>query len=610
MAVKSGYFRSRLHVDLSTGRAESIPLADEFLERYIGGRGFGAKIVWDALVAHGFSIDPLGPENTLAIAGGPLTGMYLPSSGKCSFVTISPATGVYGDSSMGGSFGIELRQAGVDVLDITGKAPVMSFLFIDDGKAAIVPFPELAGKTCLEAEGLVKERLGTHEVHVASIGVGGERLVRFACVNSDWSRNAGRTGVGAVMGSKNLKAIAVRGSRDLPCHDFSGLMQEAQKAYSYMADHKFFKMWQREGLMNVMAYANSMGILPTHNFSDGTFPHIDRINGETMLGGYKIGDSACFACSMTCGNICLVKQGKYVGTVTEGPEYESCAMLGSNVGVDDFAAVLRANQLCDELGIDTISTGSLIGAVIEGYEKGIIALQDLDGTPITWGDQDAILGLIHKIAHREGIGDTLADGSRRVVERWPEMVKVVLAVKGLEQSAYDSRAGASMALAYATSDIGAHHTRAWTIAREVELGKNWSDEERVNLVIYHQTLRPLFDMLGVCRLPWIELGLNEEHYARFYSAVTGKEATLKDLLRLSNDVYTLTRLINTRLGMSRKDDTMPYKVFNNPIRSGPTAGKVIDRQHFERLLDLYYKKRGWDANGIPPQGAEAAFGAT
>jgi aldehyde:ferredoxin oxidoreductase len=387
-------------------------------------------------------------------------------------------------------------------------------------------------------------------------------------------------------------------------------MQESGKAYSYMADHKFFKMWQREGLMNVMAYANSMGILPTHNFSDGNDPRIDRINGETMLGGYKIGDSACFACSMTCGNICLVKQGKYVGTVTEGPEYESCAMLGSNVGVDDFAAVLKANQLCDELGIDTISTGNLIGAVIEGYEKGILSLQDLDGTPITWGDQDAILGLIDKIAHREGIGDTLADGSRRVVDRWPEMHKVVLAVKGLEQSAYDSRAGASMALAYATSDIGAHHTRAWTIAREVELGKNWSDEERVNLVIYHQTLRPLFDMLGVCRLPWIELGLNEEHYARFYSAVTGREATLASLLRLSSDVYTLTRLINARLGMSRKDDTMPWKVFNNPIRSGPTAGKVIDRQQFERLLDLYYRKRGWDANGIPPAGAEAAFPAT
>jgi aldehyde:ferredoxin oxidoreductase len=608
MALKSGYFRSRLHVDLSAGAAQTLPLADEFLERYLGGRGFGAKIVWDNLVAHRFAVDPLGPENTLAIAGGPLTGMYLPSSGKCSFVTISPATGVYGDSSMGGSFGIELRQAGVDVLDITGRAPVMSFLFIDDGAASIVPFPELCGTTCLEAEGLIKERLGTHEVHVASIGVGGENLVRFACVNGDWSRNAGRTGVGAVLGSKNLKAIAVRGSRDLPCHDVATIAREADRAYAYMADHKFFKMWQREGLMNVMAYANSMGILPTRNFSDGTFSRIERINGETMLDGYKIGDSACFACSMTCGNICLVKQGRYTGTVTEGPEYESCAMLGSNVGVDDFAAVLKANQLCDEYGIDTISTGNLIGAVIEGYEKGLLTLQDLDGTPITWGDQDAILGLIRKIARREGLGATLADGARRVVARWPEMAKVVLAVKGLEQSAYDSRAGASMALAYATSDIGAHHTRAWTIAKEVELGKDWSDEDRVELVIYHQTLRPLFDMLGVCRLPWIELGLNEEHYARFYSAVTGKETSLKELLRLSNDVYTLTRLINARLGMSRKDDTMPWKVFNAPIRSGPTAGKVIDRTQFEHLLDLYYQKRGWDANGVPPAGAEAAFG--
>jgi len=359
-------------------------------------------------------------------------------------------------------------------------------------------------------------------------------------------------------------------------------------------------MWQQEGLMNVMAYANEKGILPAYNFKDASFAKIGQIDGDAMLDGYKIGDSACFACSMNCGNICLVKRGKYVGTVTEGPEYESCAMLGSNLGVDDFGAVLHANQLCDEIGIDTISTGSLVGAVIEGYEKGIISLDDLGGRPITWGDEDAVMELIGKIGRREGIGDTLADGSRKVLERWPEMEKVVLQVKGLEQSAYDSRAGVSMALAYATSDIGAHHTRAWTIAKEIEMGQDWSDDEKVDLVIYHQTLRPLFDMLGVCRLPWIELGLNEQHYARFYTCVTGCESTLADLLQKSNEVYNLTRLINTRLGVSRKDDTMPHKVHACPIQSGATAGKVVDKQDFERLLDLYYRKRGWDKDGIPP----------
>ena len=441
MTIKSGYFRKNLCVDLTAGRCERRPLCDAFLARYIGGRGFAAKLVWDHLLAHDFRIDPLGPENLLVIAPGPLTGRYLPSSGKCSFVAISPATGVYGDSSIGGTLGIELRQAGIDALSITGRAERLSILWIDEEETTVVAMPELAGKTCLEAEGLIKERLGTHDVKVAVIGPAGENRVRFACVNADWSRNAGRAGMGAILGSKNLKAVVVRGNRDLPIHDLEGLVAEAEKAYAYMRNHKYFKMWQREGLMMVMEYASAAGILPTHNFKDGTFPRVGQINGETMLNGYKIGDTACFACAMSCGNINLVKQGKYVGTVTEGPEYESCAMLGSNLGVDSFAAVLHANQLCDELGMDTISTGSLIGAVIEGYEKGILALADLDGQPISWGDDSAIMALIHKIAHREGIGNTLADGVRGVIGRWPEMHKLILHVKGLEQSAVRQPSG-------------------------------------------------------------------------------------------------------------------------------------------------------------------------
>jgi aldehyde:ferredoxin oxidoreductase len=607
MSIRSGYFKTHLSVDLGEGSCKRLSSSDDFLERYIGGRGFGAKLVWDHLRKHNFTLDPLGPENLLVVAPGPLTGTYIPSSGKCSFISISPSTGVYGDSSMGGNFGVELRQAGVDVMSITGRAEELSVLFVDEGETSIIPMPALAGKSCLEAEGMIKDHLGTHEVKVAVIGVAGENRVGYACVNADWSRNAGRTGIGAIMGSKNLKAVVVRGSRDLPVHDIAGLMGEAEKAFSYMKGHRFFKMWQQEGLMNVIEYANETGILPVHNFKDATYPKIKQINGETMLSGFKIGDSACFGCAMCCGNICLVKNGKYMGTVTEGPEYESCAMLGSNVGIDNFAAVLRANQLCDELGVDTISTGSLIGAVIEGYEKNIISLDYLDGRPITWGDEESIFELIRKIAYREGIGDILADGSRRVIKTWPEMEKIILQVKGLEQSAYESRSGISMALAYATSDIGAHHTRAWTIAREIEQGQNWSDEEKVDLVIYHQTLRPLFDMLGVCRLPWIELGINEQHYSAFYHYVTGKEASLQELLALSNDVYDLTRLINTHLGLDRKDDSLPYKVYTYPLQTGPTAGKVIDEQDFERLLDLYYQKRGWSREGTPPKKLEEKF---
>jgi len=607
VSIKSGYFRKGLHVDLTSGIADSWDIPDSFIEKYIGGRGFGAKLVWDNLKKHDFKIDPLGPENLMVVAPGPLTGVYLPSSGKNSFIAISPATGVYGDSSVGGGFGIELRQTGIDVLSVTGEAPELSVLFIDNSKATIIPIPELKGKSCLEAEGIIRERLDTPTAHIATIGPAGENMVKFACVNADWGRQAGRTGIGAIMGSKKLKAIVVRGHQDLPVYDVGGLMAESDKAYKYLKEHKYFRMWQQEGLMNVIDYANEKGILPAYNFKDTVFARHEQINGETMLADYKIGDSACFSCSMCCGNICLVKNGKYTGTVVEGPEYESCAMLGPNLGIDNFAAILSANQLCDELGLDTISTGNIVGAVIEGYEKGILSLSDLDGSDISWGDEDAILELISKIANRQCIGDIIADGTHHIIKKWPEMDKVILQVKGLEQSAYDSRPGGSMALAYATSDIGAHHSRAWTIAKEMEEGQDWSDEEKIDIVIYHQKLRPLFDMLGVCRLPWIELGLNEKHYENFYKYVTGNEVSLKQLLELSNDIFDLTRLMNTRLGMSRKDDALPYKVWANPPLTGPNAGKVIDRDYFQKLLSLYYQKRGWDENGIPQYKVENNF---
>ena len=607
MSLKSGYFKKHLHVDLAKGSAERRDLPDAFIERYIGGRGFGAKLVWDNLRRHDFKIDPLGAENLLVIAPGPLTGVYLPASGKTSFVAISPATGLYGDSSIGGSFGVELRQTGVDVLSITGRAQQLSIIFVDNDKTMVISMPELEGRSCLEAEGMIKERLGTYAVHVAVIGVAGENMVRFACVNADWGRNAGRTGLGAIMGSKNLKAVVVRGQKDIPVYDVPGLVAETENAYKYLEEHKYFKMWQQEGLMNVIEYANEKGILPAYNFKDSVFTRHDQINGATMLDHYKIGDSACFSCPMCCSNICLVKNGEYAGTVVEGPEYESCAMLGPNLGIDNFAAILAANRRCDELGVDTISTGNIVGAVIEGYEKGILSLSDLDGREITWGDEDAILELIQRIADRQGIGDVLADGARRIIEKWPEMDKVILQVKGLEQSAYDSRPSISMGLAYATSDIGAHHTRAWTIAKEMEEGQGWTDDEKVDTVIYHQTLRPLFDMLGVCRLPWIELGLSERHYENFYRYVTGRESTLEELLELSNDIYDLTRLINSRLGTRRKDDSLPHKVWANPPLTGPNAGRVIDRDDFQRLLSLYYKKRGWDEEGRPPARLEKKF---
>jgi len=602
---KGGYFNRILHIDLTEAASSVIEISDEFCERYIGGRGFGAKLLWDRLMKNG-KIEPLSPQNAIIIAPGPLSGVYVPSGGKTSVISLSPATNSYGDSNFGGSFGVELRQAGYDTMIVTGKADQLSYIWIDGDNVKIVTAPKLAGKGCLETEGIIKQDIGDHSVKVAITGPAGENLVRFACINSDWSRNAGRTGMGAVMGSKNLKAIAVRGGKDLPVADIERLKQVSDQAFEYLSNHDLFKFWQANGLMSVLDYANTMGILPTHNFKNTTFAKAANINHDVMRSRYKIGDSACFGCSMCCGNICLVKEGKYAGTVTEGTEYESAAMLGSNIGIDNYSTVLRANYLCDELGIDTISTGNLIGVVIEGYESGLLKLNDIDNTPIDWGDDDAIINLIEKIARREGIGDILAGGTPALLQRWPQLAPITSHSKGLEQSAYDCRGAISMALAYGTSDIGANHARAWTVAKEIEMGKNWPLEKKADLVIYHQTLRPLFDMLGVCRLPWIELGLDENLYAGMYSAVTGVEVSLKQLLERSGAIYDMTRLINIKYGISRKDDYPSQRVFDDPVQTGPRAGEHVDRAEYEKLLDIYYQKRGWDKQGIPdPDKAES-----
>jgi len=596
VTINGGYFMKILHVDMSECKTHVEEVDEEFALKYIGGRGWGARLVWENMKE---DTDPLSPENIIVIAPGPLSGLYLPSSGKTSICSISPTTGIYGDSNIGGMFGVELRQAGFDAMVIKGKAPGLSYLWIDDDDIQLKSAEKYAGMGSIETEHQLREDIGDETVKVASIGPAGEKMVKMACITADWGRNAGRTGMGAILGSKNLKAIAIRGTRDLPVADLKRLTRLSDKAYRKLSQHNLFEFWQRQGLMSVIDYANTAGIIPTHNFKDTHFEDADKINGDVMELEYKIGDTACFGCPMACGNVNLVKDGKYAGTVIEGPEYETAAMFGSNVGVSDFSAILRANYLCDEYGIDTITAGSLISVMIEAYEKDLVTLDDLDGMALNWGDDENIMEMIRKIAFREGVGDTLAEGVYGVIERWPQLAPIISHVKGLDQSAYDARVAMTMALGYATSDIGAHHARAWPIAKELEMGCNWDLNEKADLVIYHQTVRPLFDMLGVCRLPWIELGFDENTYAEFFSAAVGIEFTLEELLKLSNDVYNLTRAINIRLGLTRDDDRPPERVFNDPIKTGPHAGKVLNRDEFREILDIYYQRRGWDKDGIP-----------
>jgi len=596
-SLEGGYHFRILWIDLSRGEIQTVPFSERFALKYIGGRGFGAKLLYDQLPK---IKDPLGEQNILIIAPGPLTGLYLPGGAKTALVSLSPQTGIYGDSNMGGNLGTEIRQAGYDALAITGRADQLSYVWVDGDDVQVVPAPQLAGKGLLEAEGMLKEELRSEEVRVAAIGPAGEKLVSFATVNCDWSRNAGRCGMGAVLGSKNIKAIAVRGGKDLPVADVRGARLLTNRCLRELAAHPLFEFWQQQGLMSVVDYVNSAGVFPTRNYRELVFEQADRIDGFIMEQEFKIGDSACFGCPMACGNICLVKNGKYRGTVAEGPEYETACMLGSNLGVGDFAAILKGNQLCDDLGIDTISSGNLIGVLIEAVESALLSPNEVDGMALRWGDDEQVNTLLEKIARREGIGEVLAGGSRAVAERWPQLKPLMVEVKGLEQSGYDGRATVSMALAYGTADIGAHHNRAWTVGKELEAGAKWTAEDRVDLVIYHQTIRPLFDMLGVCRLPWIELGFDENRYAEYYSVVTGVPHTLDDLLERSRAIWDLTRTIGVSRGVSRKDDYPAARMFDRPVEKGPFAGKVLSHKEYDELLDLYYQKRGWSADGLPP----------
>ncbi len=585
---------SILRIDLSKSKISEEKPVEDWAVKYIGGRGWGARKVWEEV---GVEVNPLGPDNLIFFGSGPLTGLLVPSAGKMSIVSISPATGIYADSSVGGAFGAELKQAGYDAFTLKGVSKKPVYIMIDDGDVEIRDAKEYWGLGALTTEERLKKDLGDNDVHVLSIGPAGENLVKFACMTSDYGRNAGRTGMGAIMGSKRVKAIVVRGFKDIPIADVDKFMDIAYESYRTISENEFLDIWQRQGTLQVIEWANERGVLPTRNFQETSFEQAEEIGGDKME-EVKTTDRACFACPMTCGNYCVIKEGD-TKVVVEGPEYETAAMLGSACGITDLKTVIRANNLCDDLGIDTISSGNLIGLLMEAYEKGIINKEDTGGIELKFGNGEALLKVLGMIARREGIGDIIAGGVKAVTERWKDTKPLAMQTKGLEQSAYDTRASPGMALAYATCDVGAHHSRAWVISKDLEMQDKWTAEDRARLVIYHQHIRPLFDCLGVCRLEWIELSLDESIYADFYTTVTGIKTTLKELLERSEAIYNLTRAINVVRGISRADDYPPERVFCDPVPSGPLKGKLLQREEYDELLDTYYRLRGWNDKGIP-----------
>lgn len=571
-----------LHVFLNDKsiRRESLP--PDLYEQYLGGRGLGVKLLFDNLAP---GTDALSPENLLVFAVGPSTATSVPTAGRFVVITKSPTTGTIFDSHAGGYFGAQLRHAGFAAVVFHGKADTPMYLWINDDNVEIREASKIWGKdTYATTDALLEET--DSKAQVACIGPAGENLGLMAAIMTDKHRAAGRGGVGAVMGSKNLKAIVAKGTGEVGVHDPERLKVAVERARRLIKKNAVTdKSLPIYGTPVLVSVVNELGMLPTHNFQEGTFNDAEGVSGEKLLERFSAGTYHCHGCPIGCGRISLI-QGKKVG----GPEYESLWALGPQCGINDLEWIAIANDKCNLLGLDTISTGSTIGAAMELVEKG-----KLDA-PLKFGDTSGLLDFIDDMAHMRGLGAKMSEGSKRLAERYgaPELA---MQVKGLELPAYDPRGVQGHALGYATSNRGGCHLRSYLIGPEVLGFPVLVDRDRpdgkADLVMLYQDLSAAMDCMVVCR--FTNFAWTVDDYAEMVSAGTGFELSGRDLLRLGERIYNLERLFNLREGFTAKDDTLPPRFFK-PLPEGGSRKRIV---HLDEMLPEYYLLRGWDNEGRP-----------
>lgn len=578
-----------LRVDLNKSKAAAESFDMSLAKGFLGGRGFAVKILWDELKR---GTDPLSPDNKLVFAAGPLSGFALPSSGKLIVAAKSPLTGSYGDGNIGTQAVVQMRKAGYDVTVVEGKAAKPTVVLVRDETVEFLDGKDLWGLNSFETEKKLQEMYGPAS-GILCIGQAGENLVKFANIVSQEGRAGGRPGMGAVMGSKNMKAIVFMGTNDLPAAYPKEMKDLGAEGYREIMTKPNYAFWKRQGTMSTIEWSQENGVLPTRNYSEGVFEKADGIGGFAVE-KVKIGQRGCPQCNMICGNV--VKDSDRKGSEVD---YENITMLGSNIGLGDLKQVAALNRVADEYGLDTISLGNVLGFAMEASEKGLIEEK------IGWGQYKATKELISDIAFRRGLrGNLLAEGVRSAAEsinmgskRW------AMHVKGLEISAYDCHTTPGMALAYSTSSIGAHHKDAWVISWEVKTGRESYGEEKVDKVIELQRTRAgVFESLTVCRLPWIEVGFELDWYTKFLHAATGLDMTWNDLIVIADRIFNLTRAFWIReygKEWNSEMDVPPARWFEEATKNGPLTGSKLDRAKYDHMLQIYYAKRGWDAKGIP-----------
>jgi len=593
-----GYRGTILRVNLTTGEIKKEALDKELAKQYVGGRGLAEKM-FATEVDH--KIEPFDPENKLFIATGPMSGTPTPTGGRYMVITKSPLTGTIASSNSGGRWGAELKFAGYDMIIVEGKSEKPVYINIVDDEVTIKDASHIWGKMTTETTKMLLSETN-EKAKVLNIGPGGEKLSRIAAVMNDIDRAAGRSGVGAVMGSKNLKAVVVKGSSRPEIADPDKLKEVVKRVNEKIRENgvtgQGLPTYGTAVLVNII---NEGGVYPTNNFQKSVFEHAEATSGETLADKYLIKRVGCFGCPIACGRHCKVDDIE-----GGGPEYETLWGFSADCGVGDLASVIKANYWCNEVGLDTISASATLAAAMELYQKGYIKDDELDGLSLEFGNAEAVIEWTKRMGLREGLGDKMAEGSYRLADGYgvPELS---MSVKKQELPAYDPRAIQGQGLAYATSNRGGCHVRAYLISPEIlalpEKLDRFDIAGKPEWVKIFQDLTAAIDSTGLCL--FTSFAMNADDYAEMLSAVTGNDYDAGSLLEAGDRIWNMEKLFNINSGLGYEDDTLPKRLLEEPIPDGPSKGEV---SRLGEMLPLYYEARGWDAKGTPSDAKLAELG--
>ncbi len=604
----NGFMGKILRVNLTKGSISEERIPEDKMRKYLGGVGIATSYLYKEVPA---GVDPLGADNKLIFMTGPLTGTTSASAARYSVVAKSPLTGIWGHGNSGGNFGPMLKRSGYDGIIIEGVSPKPVYLEIADGKATLKDAGHLWGKSVNETEDIIQKGAVPKPI-TASIGQAGENLVRYSAIMNNSHRAVGRCGLGAVMGSKKLKAVVCSGKTKIELHDSEEFKKISKKQIGYLNESVLKVGFEAFGTNLVADMVNARGGYPTLNWQKGVFDQIEEMNGQAMTEKVLVKELACFGCPIACGRGTAIKEGKWAGRSGEGPEYETTNMFGACCGIADMNAVTMANYLCNEYGLDTISAGSCIAFAMECFQKGILTKEMTGGIDIKFGDVDIIVDLVEKIAKREGIGDLLAEGTKVMAEKLGGGSSAfAMNVKGLELPAYDPRAAKICGLGYVTANRGGDHITGFIEAptfidapiliveeSSIEDPFNAKPQEAKILMDMEDALTSL-DALGGCK--FMGALLKAEDLVDLIRSGTGwTDFSVDDFRKCGERIYNLGRIYCNREGIRRKDDTLPDRLMKEPLPEGPAEGMVLDTETLEMLKDAYYNYRGWDlATGIP-----------